>query len=114
MIGTVADYPQTIRDAVASIARIARILDVADDTFRGPVGTVAYPVASSRGGVTVHNLRVIVSRRDGIAGPAGTAYIVCDCTAMARGFTMCTAMADTAYILGGAAVPIGRHLHRAR
>jgi hypothetical protein len=113
MIGTMADYPSTIRAAVASIAIIARRLYDADDTTRGPVGEVAYPVANSRGTVTVHNLRVVISRRDGIAGPAGTAYIVCDCAAQARGFQMCTAMADTAYVLGGAAVPIGRHLHRA-
>jgi hypothetical protein len=99
-------------DTARAIARISADLERRDDRFAGPVGTVAYP--SRTAGRPDHILRVVVSRRDGIAGPAGTAYMTCNCDAQTRGFRMCYAMADASYIFGGTVVPIHAGLHRGR
>jgi hypothetical protein len=103
-----ATYASAMRDTVT----ISRRLETLAEGFAGPVGTIAYP--SRTAGRPDHILRVMVSRRDGIAGPAGTAYMTCTCDAQSRGFVLCYAMHDVAYIMGGAAVPLHRGLHRAR
>jgi len=54
--------------------------------------SLTYP---SRTGGNAHTVKFTVARRAGIAGPAGSRYATCDCTA-GRNFLRCWAVKDAA------------------
>ena len=56
-----------------------------------PPAQLVYP---SRTGGEPHTVRITRSRRAGLAGPAGTLYAVCDCTAHRLAFRKCWAVKD--------------------
>ena len=69
--------------------------------------TIVYP---SRTGGNPHTVTLTISRRAGIAGPAGTLYATCTCDAYAKGVRACWAMHDASRAYN--AIPLGSHLRR--
>lgn len=57
----------------------------------------------SRSGGPAHTVTITVSRRAGIAGPAGSRYAVCDCMA-GRSFRKCWAVRSVASALLAVAI----------
>ena len=51
--------------------------------------SITYP---SRTGGEAHTVTFTVSRRAGLAGPAGTLYATCSCIAHVKGFRACWAV----------------------